>query len=59
MATHLNIGSPRKHTSVATIERASIAVVLADDHLVMRRSLRTLLDGAGGRRSSGCHRRPA
>src|SRR5665213_1565923 len=45
MATHLNIGSPRKHTSVATIERASIAVVLADDHLVMRRSLRTLLDG--------------
>jgi two-component system, NarL family, response regulator NreC len=47
MTVHLELAAPPDATGRSRLER-SIRVVLADDHMLMRRSLRLLLDGQEG-----------
>jgi DNA-binding NarL/FixJ family response regulator len=45
MATHLHLASAQKSPIAARPQQKPIQLVLADDHEMMRRSLRMLLDG--------------
>jgi two-component system, NarL family, response regulator NreC len=46
--THLHLAPAPTEEGIAPSERSSIRVVLADDHSLMRRGLRLLLDGEEG-----------